>query len=46
LSFDLGGEVPLKLTTEVAVTPDTLPSPPPAPVRPKGFLSGGPKRER
>lgn len=31
LTYDLGGPAPLKLTTAVRVTPDTLPYPPPRP---------------
>lgn len=31
LTYDLGGPAPLKLTTGVRVTPDTLPYPPPKP---------------
>jgi hypothetical protein len=30
LTFDVGGSVPLKLTTAVRVVPDTLPFPAPA----------------
>lgn len=44
LTFDVGAGVPLKLTTEVMVTPDTLPFPAPAPPQPKGFLSGPARR--
>lgn len=39
LTFDLGAPVPLKLTTNVAVTPDTLPFAAPDVPRPTGFLS-------
>ncbi len=39
LTFELGGPAPLKLTTNVVVTPDTLPFAPSPAVRPKGFLS-------
>jgi PhoPQ-activated pathogenicity-related protein len=39
LTFDLGGPAPLKLTTDVTVTPRTLPFDLPTPVAPKGFLS-------
>lgn len=39
LTFDLGAPVPLKLTTNVVVTPDTLPFAPPDVPRPTGFLS-------
>jgi PhoPQ-activated pathogenicity-related protein len=38
LTYDIGAPVPLKLTTQVKVTPDTLPHAAPNPVRPKGFL--------
>ena len=39
LTFEAGGQ-PLKLTTDVAVTPDTLPFPKPQTSAPQGFLSG------
>lgn len=39
LTFEVGAAVPLKLTTNVRVTPDTLPFPAPTPPRPRGFLS-------
>ncbi len=39
LTYDVGAATPLKLTTDVRVTPDTLPFPAPSPERPKGFLS-------
>jgi len=39
LEYDLGGPSPLKLTTEVTVTPDTLPFGSFRTERPKGFLS-------
>ncbi len=39
LTFDLGAPVPLKLTTDVRVTPDTLPFPAPSVAKPRGFLS-------
>jgi len=39
LTYDVGAPTPLKLTTDVRVTPDTLPFAPPSPARPKGFLS-------
>ena len=39
LEYDLGGPSPLKLTTEVTVTPDTLPFGSFRAERPKGFLS-------
>lgn len=38
LTFDVGAGVPLKLTTDVTVTPDTLPFPAANPTQPKGFL--------
>ncbi|KAB2675224.1 MAG: PhoPQ-activated pathogenicity [Verrucomicrobia bacterium] len=38
LTYDIGAPVPLKLTTAVRVTPDTLPFAAPNPTRPKGFL--------
>jgi len=38
LSFDIGAGVPLKLTTNVTVTPDTLPFAAPNSPRPQGFL--------
>ena len=42
LTFDLGASGTLKLTTDVAVTPDTLPFAAPNPPKPTGFLSAGP----
>jgi PhoPQ-activated pathogenicity-related protein len=39
LTFDLGAGVPLKLTTNVTVTPNTLPFPSSNVPRPTGFLS-------
>jgi PhoPQ-activated pathogenicity-related protein len=39
LTFDLGGPAPLKLTTDVTVTPRTLPFDLPTPQPPQGFLS-------
>lgn len=39
LTFDIGASAPLKLTTDVLVTPDTLPFAAPSSERPKGFLS-------
>ena len=39
LTFEVGAATPLKLTTDVRVTPDTLPFAVPNPKRPKGFLS-------
>ncbi len=39
LSFNLGAPTPLKLTTAVTVTPDTLPFPAPVASQPKGFLA-------
>ncbi len=41
LTFDVGAAMPLKLTTEVVITPDTLPFPPPAASPPKGFIGNG-----
>lgn len=41
LTYDTGGPVPLKLTTEVRVVPDTLPHKEYKPkVKPTGFMSG------
>ena len=39
LTYDVGAATPLKLTTDVRVTPDVLPFAAPNPPRPKGFLS-------
>ena len=39
LTYEVGAAAPLTVTTDVKVTPDTLPFPPPNPTRPKGFLS-------
>jgi PhoPQ-activated pathogenicity-related protein len=39
LTFNLGTVAPLKLTTEVIVSPDTLPFPTPHAPQPKGFIS-------
>jgi PhoPQ-activated pathogenicity-related protein len=39
LTFDLAAGNPLKLTTDVAVTPDRYPFPSPNSPQPKGFLS-------
>jgi PhoPQ-activated pathogenicity-related protein len=39
LTFDIGASAPLKVTTDVKVTPDTLPFPAATPTPPKGFLS-------
>ncbi len=39
LTFDLGGPAPLKVTTDVTVTPRTLPFDLPTPETPQGFLS-------
>ena len=39
VTFDVGAATPLKLTTDVRVTPDVLPFAAPNPPRPKGFLS-------
>jgi len=39
LTFDVGAVAPLKLTTEVIVSPDTLPHPTPPAPQPKGFIS-------
>jgi PhoPQ-activated pathogenicity-related protein len=41
LTFDLGAGTPLKLTTEVVVSPDTLPFPTPPAPQPKGFIGNG-----
>lgn len=38
LTFDLGADAPLKLTTDVTVTPDTLPFPAPDNPKPRGFI--------
>jgi PhoPQ-activated pathogenicity-related protein len=38
LTFDVGASSPLKLTTAVVITPDTLPFPEPPAPQPKGFL--------
>jgi PhoPQ-activated pathogenicity-related protein len=38
LTFNLGGPVPLKLTTPVRVVPDTLPHTAPKPTPPQGYL--------
>jgi PhoPQ-activated pathogenicity-related protein len=38
LTFNLGSVAPLKLTTEVIVSPDTLPFPSPPAPQPKGFI--------
>ncbi len=46
LTFDLGAGVPLKLTTAVGVTPDTLPFPSAALPRPQGFLQKKPAASR
>lgn len=37
-TFDVGAPTPLKLTTEVFITPDQLPANAPATTRPRGFL--------
>ncbi len=39
LTFDVGAAAPLKLTTDVRVTPGTLPHPAFEPSRPSGFLT-------
>jgi PhoPQ-activated pathogenicity-related protein len=39
MSFDVGAATPLKLTTDVKVTPDVLPHALPNKPKPKGFLS-------
>jgi PhoPQ-activated pathogenicity-related protein len=39
LTFDIGAKTQLKLTTNVKVTPDTLPFPAPTASRPAGFLA-------
>lgn len=41
LTFNVGADKPLKLTTEVVVTPDTLPFELPPTTKPKGFLESG-----
>lgn len=38
LTFDIGAGDPLKLTTDVTITPDTLPFPAPGAPKPRGFL--------
>ncbi len=38
LTYDIGAPVPLKVTTPVWVTPDSLPHPAPTPSRPTGFI--------
>ena len=38
LTFDIGAKAPLKVTTNVAVVPNTLPFPAPSASRPTGFL--------
>ena len=38
LTFDIGAGAPLTLTTDVTITPDTLPFAAPNPPKPKGFL--------
>ena len=43
LTFDTGANVPLKLTTNVTVIPNTLPFPTPTWSRPTGFLAKQPK---
>jgi PhoPQ-activated pathogenicity-related protein len=40
LTFDVGAPVPLKLTTDVRVIPDTLPHELPTVTKPKGFITG------
>lgn len=44
LTFDLGLGVPLKLTTDVTITPDTYPFAAPDEPKPKGFLQNGGSR--
>ena len=39
LTFDIGAKTQLKLTTNVKVSPDTLPFPAPTASRPTGFLA-------
>ena len=39
LTFDTGAKTPLKLTTNITVTPNVLPFPPLKPLQPVGFLS-------
>ena len=46
LTFDVGATAPLKLTTDIAVTPDTLPFTLPATEKPKGFLQNAAKAAR
>ncbi|OYV00760.1 MAG: PhoPQ-activated pathogenicity, partial [Verrucomicrobiales bacterium VVV1] len=46
LTFDVGARDPLKLTTDIAVTPDTLPFPSHAVEMPKGFLQNAAKPTR
>jgi PhoPQ-activated pathogenicity-related protein len=41
LTFDISAGVPLKLTTDVAIAPDTRPSAAPKLEKPKGFLATG-----
>ena len=43
-TFDVGAPVPLKLTTEVFITPDALPAAAPAETRPRGFLQSAGSR--
>ena len=38
MTYDIGAPVPIKMTTPVWVTPDTLPHAAPKPTVPKGFL--------
>lgn len=46
LTFDVGASDPLKLTTDIAVTPDRLPFPAPKVETPKGFLQNAAKPAR
>ena len=40
MTFDVGAPVPLKLTTDVRVIPDTLPFDEPKAAKPEGFITG------
>jgi PhoPQ-activated pathogenicity-related protein len=39
LTFETGAKTPLKLTTNITITPNVLPFPPLKPLQPAGFLS-------